>query len=100
MIDQAECVSLTNDNCEIPNVNVCQAECVRNTKKETAKDAIKPKQKVWTRLDNGLFAWRVKKTGKKTRGETSKNTLGEQAPQSASAKLKWEPVILKGDNIK
>ena len=31
----------------------------RNIKKETAKDAIKPKQKVWTRLDNGLFSKQI-----------------------------------------
>ena len=56
-------------------------------------------RKVWTKLNNGLFAWRVRKTGNKTRGLTSTNTLGEQAPQSASAKPKWEPVISRGDKI-
>ena len=52
-------------------------------------------RKVWTKLNNGLFAWRVRKTGNKT----STNNLGEQVPQSASAKPKWEPVISRGDNI-
>ena len=74
-------------------MNVCQAECVRNTKKETAKDASKPKQKVWTRLDNGLFAWRVKKKARKRLGTGADDkliSLPEQVSPSAQEKLRTD----------
>ena len=37
---------------------------------------------VWTQLNNGLFAWRIRKTGRMN--NRSKNILGEQGPSSAS----------------
>jgi hypothetical protein len=35
-------------------------------KKASKKNELNVKKKVWTRLDNGLFAWRVRRTGTRT----------------------------------
>ena len=35
-------------------------------KKASKKNELKVKKKVWTRLNNGLFAWRVRRTGTRT----------------------------------
>ena len=69
-----------------------------NTVRNIENGDRKKNKKVWTKLNNGLFAWRVRKTGKKTKGKLFKNSLGEQAPQSAHTKTKWEPGVL-GEEI-
>ena len=45
------------------------------------------KKKVWTRLANGLFAWRVRKTARKPRIIPTKPSI-EQDPPSVQAGVK------------
>ena len=66
-------------------VYVKNVDDVKNCAKNDGSEMVVKKKKVWTKLNNGLFGWRVKVVAKRR----SKNTTlyeSEQKPPSARAK--------------
>ena len=51
--------------------------------KVMSEKEMKTKKRVWTKLSNGLYAWRVRGTARRTK-LNQKLLCGEQGPQSAS----------------
>ena len=79
---QAGCVSAisVSENYEVcadveGPIEVCEDQMYK-------VDKVPIKKKVWTQLSNGLFAWRIRKTGR--RNNKSQKILEEQGPSSAS----------------
>ena len=82
---QAGCVSAISviENYEVcADVDGVMGMCEDQMNKVMSVDKVPIKKKVWTQLSNGLFAWRIRKTGR--RNNESQNILEEQGPSSAS----------------
>ena len=102
-LSQAEyvCDQVENEEteCSVLKTSVESMKIVN--KKETGKASGNMKQKVWTRLRNGLYGWRSTKVGKRRKAKTDDNDFSEDcrsATTSVGETSKWEPEILKSNS--
>ena len=81
----------------VPDRNIeCDEDDEDGTKLEKAVPV--KKKKIWTRLKNGLYGWRVRRVAKRG-AKTETNSHGfEQGPLSAQG-LKWVPALQNIQNI-
>ena len=81
----------------VPDRNIeCDEDDEDGTKLEKAVPV--KKKKIWTRLKNGLYGWRVRRVAKRG-AKTETNSHGfEQGPLSAQG-FKWVPALQNIQNI-
>ena len=77
---------------------------LRNTKLScyhtSCSKSKQPKQRIWTKLSNGLYGYRVKKTANENPGGGEHVRLEQGAPSTKVIKSKWMPAMGELENTK
>ena len=86
--DRVECVRSKND---------FDVEFVTKYSKQKGKTSCskskQPKKRMWTKLSNGLYGYRVKKTANENPGGGEHSRLEQGAPSTSMIKSKWMPAM-------